>query len=274
MCNNTGVLQILLNDALQQAEIAFAGRDTQSYFGRARLLEELALVKRYDANKTINSLEEGIKICEESIMLYDKAICNALKDEDNEMVARTDAIGRMLRVIGIKSTIAMGIYHKSSDPEKRSEYLFRAVEYADLELSLRNKNSEVYYDIPGLMNAHHTLGVARTEMAAEMKERNGYHYMSARENLDTAQKYAKELNQQMVSSVIDFRLAWLEYKAGIRNSMLCGLMDKVIASQQNPAAAWSKAVKDALKDKMFELGNYLGEEIRSGVEQMYSNARE
>ena len=242
----------------------FTKSDFETFFGRARILEEMALVIRY---KPLNDadLKGGIKIAKKSLDLYKKALDNFEYEIFNEEVIED----RLLRTTGIVSTLFLDLAQKCKGKEKE-DYQKQSIIYADKELESRLDNGEKAGF--NLMNAYHTSGAARAELVG--KDR--LMYKKAKDNLELAKDLAKKEKMQMELSVLTFELAWLEYRKnpkrekGEHYEKIGHYFHKVLDQQKTPAK-WNPAVKDKLKERMFTLGNYLGKGSLIMLKKMYKS---
>ena len=223
----------------------------ETYCGRARLLEEIGLVIRYNDQGT-EDLKQGLGYIEDSISFYEKA----LENKDNEATHHFGIKDRFYRTTGIAATLALKLGDRA-----------KALQYAQKEVDERKKNGETKGF--GLMNAYHTLGVVQTEWVRTDKTV----YAAAKENLQRAGVLAGELEgHKVVPSVLEFRFAWLDYvtnpEENARN--IRGHMRSVLGAQDDDETAWPLNIRAALKDQMFELGKFAGPGYLAKIEQMYA----
>lgn len=260
--NDRNTTMPLLKSALKETEEAFkTGKFDETFFGCARLLEEMGLVIRYSPLETdsISDLDECVKILKTSVVLYG----NAFENAEKEIIDKDFIYDHLCRTTGIISTVASELAEKTMGGERKS-YLEMSVDYAEKELNSRIDNGES--DGFGLLNAYHTLAAAQTEMIDE----HSTLYDEAVSNLNEAKKLAENLVSGMTSSVLDFRFAWLEYKSFPENNdVMRNYLDCVISKQKDENSKWNKAVRDALEDKMFVLAKHLGSEYVDKISSMY-----
>ncbi|MCK5063265.1 MAG: hypothetical protein KAR23_05005 [Candidatus Aenigmarchaeota archaeon] len=256
--NDKDLINVLEN-TLDDTNIAFdTNRYDETFFGRGFLLEEAGLVKRFNLSKDnpVSDLKEGLDYIEKSLELYEKASVNA----ENEIVDASVIYDKLFRTTGIASTISSDL-SKITDGEEREKYLDLSVEYAQKEVDSRLEIGET--EGRNLANAYHTLGSAKTELVDMQPEL----YESAKQDIYTAKKL---VTSGLVQSVLNFRLAWLEYKYNPENvSVIEEYVDKVISDQEEVSKTWGPTVKAKLKEDMYTLGEHLGGDYTSRIDGMF-----
>lgn len=246
----------LLEKTLKETDDAFSGREHKTFFGRARLFEEMALVIRYapDEKEFVSDMEIALQYIGGSMRLYAQAI-----DNQDEIVSPESIRNRLHRVTGIAAILNM-VMAERTDGEKRNGYLTDAMKFAQSELDLRLKAGEGSgFD---LANSYHTVAVVQSEYA-----RDHIMYEKAKQNL----LKAMELDKRPESlSVLLLRFAWLEYRSG-RDSrtVIQNYFESVLDDQNDPKAKWSEADLAGSRGKFFELGKYLGGTYIEKVEALF-----
>jgi len=249
----------VLKTTIEDTNIAFdTDRYDETFFGRGFLFEEAGLIKRFNLSKDnpVSDLKEGLDYIENSLELYEKALDNA----ENEIVDYSVIYSKLLRTTGIASTITSDL-SKVIDDEEREKYLDLSVEYAQKEVDSRLEAGET--DGRNLANAYHTLGAAKTELVDMQPEL----YESAKQDILNAKML---VTTGLVQSVLDFRLAWLEYKYNPENvSVIEEYVDKVINDQEDVSRIWGPTVKAKLKEEMYTLGECLGGDYTNRIDGMF-----
>lgn len=249
-------------DRLRSVQNVFPSK---TLFGQARWNEEYALVLKYLAGKEpkqkLDDLTKALILARRAVEFY----ANARDNDTPEIVDRDTIENRLLRTTGIASTIAAELA-RITEGDTRTSYQNDAITYAQQEVDGRVKRRETSGD--ALANAYHTLGVAQTEMA-KGDERG---YIDAKLNFGRAQRLALEEGNLLVDSVINFRLAWLEYVANPENRTgIEGYGSKVLDGQEpDEPGRWDAGVKATLKEQMLTLGRHVGPPLQERVEAFYS----
>ena len=248
-----------LETALDDTNIAFdTNRYDETFFGRGFLLEEMGLVKRFNPSEEdpISDLKAGLDYIEKSLKLYE----NALNNAKNEIVDTSVISDRLFRTTGITSTITSDL-SKIIDGEEREKYLDLSVEYAQKEVDSRLEAGET--DGRNLANAYHALGSVKTELLDMHPEL----YKSAKQDIYKAKELA---TTGLVQSVLNFRLAWLEFKCNPENvSMIEEYVDRIIKDQEDVSKIWGPTVKAKLKEDMYTLGEHLGGDYTSRIDEIF-----
>ena len=249
----------VLENTLDDTNIAFETNIyDETFFGRGFLLEEMGLVKRFNIleDHPISDLNSGLNDIKKSLELYEKALDNA----ENEIVDASVIYDKLFRTTGIASTIASDL-SKITDDEEREKYLELSVEYAQKEVDSRLEIGEI--DGRNLANAYHTLGSAKTELVEMQPEL----YETAKQDIYKAKELA---TTNLVLSVLDFRLAWLEFKYNPENvSVIEEYVDRIIKDQEDASKSWNPTVKAKLEKEMYTLGECLGGDYTSRIETMF-----
>jgi hypothetical protein len=232
-------------------------------FGRARVMEEWALVLRYyadDSPAPINSLLNAALILEnEAIPLYEKAL-----KTDGEIVSRDEIrTKRLWRTIGVVSTLyadAAEIAKSSERLEAFAELTGKAVAFANDELYARLDAGEREGD--ALVNAYLTVGVAQSKLVRVGEEADELAYFSAKENLEKAlTTKGYETSRQWIDVVINLELAQLEYEHDPKNiTAISGRFDLVLDNLQTSINQANPAGLEGIRDRLFDLAHYLGSE--------------
>ena len=238
--------------------------DSATFFGGARILEELALIRHYHprAGSIVNDLKLGYQEINDAIENYTRALENN-GETFPEIVDKPTIQNRLLRSMGIASAISTTLATKveSSDQEF---YQRESITWAQREVDGRLKAGETAGSALG--GAYHTLGVAQTELA----DIDVAMYDAAKSNLLRAQELAAE--RPMVQSVLRLRLAWLNYRAKPEETRdeTRELLDAVLQDQDTPAR-WDAGVHQALRDQLTILGAHLGEGYTTRITNMYTS---
>jgi hypothetical protein len=242
-----------------------------NHFGRARLLEEAGLVWCYNTENPAN-FERAKNLLEEALCLYQLAEKRLQEDNSAEIFGFNAIKDKRLRVTGLVATCYAHLAEATGgetkdDRIKRVCYAEKAIASATAELHERTSdllNSGQQPDA-AYQNALHTAGVAHTLFAEEDR-----HYDIAKTLFEAAQKITNHPSAAMVSSVIDFRLAWLEYVRDPENNgaQIEEYFGKVIDSYDTEGTSWPPAVRNLLAEKWRVLIDYIakraGEEIENG----------
>ncbi len=233
-----------------------------SYAGRARLLEEEALVRRYTPHaEIVPDLTEAFSQLEEAVSLYQQAVGNA----PVEVLSPEKLESRLWRTYGIASAVATELARR--EPDKKAEYLLTASSYAQQELDARLRAGET--EGFSLLNAYHTLGVAQSELAVGDQKK----YESAKANLQQARQLAVQAGIGITISTLTFREAWLEYRKNKDDlPAISTLLQPVLDFQKMPTHRWDGGTKNALRPQMMELAAHLGGEHQKGIELLYSSS--
>lgn len=232
----------------------------EAYAGRARLLEEIGLVRRYapDSEDLSGDLKTALGNLEEAVRLYGSAI----SQPEAEIISLEKLKSRRLRCIGVASTIATEI-SRSVPTEEITHYLEMAVSYAQDELSGRLQAGE--QGGFNLANAYHTLGVAQSELASE-----GNYYDLAKENFRLARQFSREAGDAMTVSVLSFREAWLEYKRDpLDSESIRPHLVSVLGDQRPEKTYWNSAVRMAIQTQMHLLAAAVGGAEQSAIDSWY-----
>lgn len=260
----------LLETAYRETEKLFVSEEfdealfAETFFGRARILEEEGLVVRYHPfeNDVVSDLKFSVELLEKAANMY----VNALENAENEIVGSAEINSRLLRTTGIIAAVCSEIAEKIKGIEIK-KYLDMGLEYAEAELNdrLEAKETEGF----NLANAYHTRAVVLTGMvgAKEYYPDTDALYELAKKDIETAKGL---MPNSMVSSVLDFRLAWLNFRhsPGNKTEIEQYLNDALLA-QKDAHRTWGKGVKDLFKEKMIKLAAHLGGEYAGRIEAMY-----
>ena len=234
-------------------------RETKA--GRARLLEEIGLVRRYspDQGDLSGDLKTALNNLEDAVRLY----ASAISQPEAEIISLDKLQSRKLRCIGVASTIATEISRVVPEA-KITPYLEMAVSYAQDELSGRLQAGE--QSGFNLANAYHTLGVAQSELAGEKKD----YYDSAKENFSLARQLSQEAGDPMTVSVLSFREAWLEYKKDYSGTeSIRPHLALVLEYQKDEKTYWNSAVRKAIQPQMQLLAAAVGGAEQAEIEGWY-----
>lgn len=235
---------------------------SETHFGIARLLKEAALVMRYaPVEPVVADLEKVSNVLEEAIHEYTYALKNKY---GNELFDESEINNRLLRTTGICATVDVHLAEAEA-PDEFEAYAKNAIKLANRELSGRRNRGEV--DGFALQNAYHTVGVAYTLFAKD--EEN---YQKARDALEKAQSITSHPSAAMVSSVVELRLAWLEYVHEPSNREVIGThLERALTVMNEDGTRWSAAVKNLLHSKIGHLAEHLGGKYPSLCQEMYSD---
>ncbi len=261
-------LQSTISSMLIWAKAEESSRQ-KSYAGRARLLEEIGLVRRYapDQEDVGKDLKVALSNLEEAVQLYDQAILNLTSspeaDTGAEIISLKQLQNRKLRSIGVASTIAAEI-SRVVPTDEITGYQKKAVQYAHDELSSRlSLGEESGFN---LANAYHTLGVAQSELVSGQNE----FYSPAKENFHQAEELSIASGDPMTVSVLSFREAWLEYKRDHSDSeSIRPHLALVLEYQKSEKTYWNKAVRLAIRPQMQILATAVGGAEQSDIESWY-----
>ncbi len=232
----------------------------ESHAGKARLLEEAALVRRYTPSSEIaTDLAHALSQLSEAVSLYQQAVENG----PAEILSKEKIESRLWRTYGITAAVASELAR--NEPSRKKEHLQTAISYAQKELDARLTAGE-REGFP-LMNAYHTLGVVQTELTGEDKTK----YSAAKTNLLQAKQLAIRADLGINISTLTFREAWLEYRRDKNDtSAITHLIQQVLDFQQMNTHCWDKGTKNALRQQMMELGTHLGGQYEREIRILYS----
>jgi len=233
----------------------------ESYAGKARLLEEIALVRRYTPDTDIVAdLTQALSELREAISLYQQAFDNAA---GAEILSPEKVQDRLWRTYGITSAVGTELFR--NEPGRKREHLETANSYAQQELDARIAAGEKE-GFP-LMNAYHTLGVVQTELTGEDKIK----YDAAKENLEMAMFLAEQAHLGLNISTLTFRKAWLEYRRDPTDiSAITPLVQQVLDFQKVDTHRWNGGTMKALRQQMEELATHLGGQCQQEISTLYS----
>lgn len=261
----------LLETAYRETEKLFVSEEfdeasfVETFFGRARILEEEGLVVRYHPFEAdvASDLKFSVELLEKAASMY----VNALENAENEIVGSAEINSRLLRTTGIIAAVCPEIAEKIKGTEIK-KYLDMGLEYAEAELNdrLEAKETEGF----NLANAYHTRAVVLTGMvgAKEYYLNTDALYEMAKKDIETARNLLPPNGRD--ASVLDFRLAWLNFRHNPENKMeIEQYLNEALLAQKDEHRMWGKGVKDVLKEKMFNLATHLGSEYVSRVDAMY-----
>lgn len=238
-----------------------SSEENTTFFGKGRVWEEKGVILKYNPRPGVYQkadLETSAQCLEEAIRMYE----HALENLHPEIVTTTVIKDRKLRTLGLIAVTATELARQSLDEKDRKNYVQKAVLYALQEVREREALGET--NSLNLANAYHTLGVAQTESGEFHPEL----YFQAQENLHHASSVE---TRPMVRSVLNFRLAWLQYRSSpAEKDAVAVLMRQVLDDQEHTASHWDAGVRNALQPQMEELATYLGGEIEVGICRMYS----
>jgi len=231
----------------------------ESYAGRARLLEESALVRRYTPDaEVVQDLTYALSQINEAVSLYQRASDNA----EVEIIPSGEVRSKLWRSYGITSAVATELAR--NEPSRKREYLGLASSFAQQELAARLMAGET--EGFSLLNAYHTLGIVQTELVGEDKTV----YDAAKVNLQQAKLLAERANLGLNISTLTFREAWLEYRRDQSDIFAITLLvQQVLDFQQVEAYRWNSGTKKALRQQMIVLGTHLGGQYQQEIDLLY-----
>jgi tetratricopeptide (TPR) repeat protein len=238
------------------------GIGLETFYGKAMLEEEEALLARYFSGDDLGELGRAISAIEKSLELY----VNAEENVEHEIVDADEIESRKLRAYGVASTIEIKLAEKTED-EAREHHIAKAVEYAGEELQGRIARDEQ----PGfhLANAYCGMGMA-LGISGD--------YSGAMEHLTTAQETAVEGNRPLEASVYNFRMAAEVHRSEPENVGKIGdYLDPIFEAhgegKTEADGRWTKGVFDTLMDELSNLVNHVAEnggvDYNSKMAEMY-----
>lgn len=254
-----------MDGAFKDAQNIFdSGEFGETFFGRARILEEKGLVVRYSPfeKDILSDLTFSLELLEHAAGMY----ADALRNAENEIVGSADINSRLLRTTGIIAAVCPEIAENIEGPEIK-KYLDKGLQYALKELDSRLKAGET--EGFNLANAYHTRAVVLTGMvgAKEYYPNTDALYELAKKDISKAKAL---LPDSMVSSLLDFKQAWLEFRHNPKNTpKIEKYLNEALFAQKDESKKWDKGVKDKFKDKVFTLATHLGGNYMGRVKEMY-----
>jgi len=215
-----------------------------------------------DKEKRIRNLKESLVLFERALEFYDQALDINEDNLDCQEVYTSEQIlkHRKLRTVGARAPKASDLYGLTLG-EQREEWRNKALLWAMEEVQLREELGETKG--PGLANAYHTLGYVITEY---VDPENSLAYQGARDAFEKAARVPDAAENTKV--VIDFCLAWLEYKRDPKNKVAVGKeFDKFLSGLDKLTEANKNS--HSLLCRIEKVADSLGEEYQLKVAEAF-----
>ncbi|MBU0472334.1 MAG: hypothetical protein KKF65_06920 [Nanoarchaeota archaeon] len=251
----------LLSDALDRTHLMLLEtKIPRTFFGKARLNEELGLVLRYspDPQNIELDLRQSLFFTERSLNLYKITLNKPSKRSSYnptlEIIPKEFLQEKYFRLHGMFGIASLLLSEAVDDIAERLILKSQAEVYASKELEMRLEFGEE--DGFGLVNAYHTSGIVQTETDK---------FEAAKENLLKAEELVKKEKLPMVASVIRFNKLWLTYKQGLNNDILKEQLDVIVHDQHVEGSKWDKGVRDYYSQRILEVANRVNSQYGAEV---------
>lgn len=192
-----------LTDALREPRRYHA----PSFFGQARINEELGLVLRLQGadRKSVDLYGQAA----DALQLASSQYADALENLTNEIETAWNIEGRLIRANQVTAATFAEAEPITTNPKDLHRYLAEGVPAANRAIARRTKRGEGMTS--GLLDAYHTLGVVHTIGASPSPE-GRRHFIAANEAFESAHTIAEKISAPAVAAIMHLRFAYLHLK--------------------------------------------------------------